>query len=282
MILSYHPCFVADKNLLCAGRKPNTDDLNAIRSASAVVLPQGCRKSLYEMAQMNCQHVFPNYDARFRFEGKTGQIRLFRRTGMVHPKTEIYHDIGAYNGQYDDRYLEPDIGFPLVFKLNWGGEGKHVYLIKSSSELLNVLQMATTFERSGQSGFIIQEYVQSENRSLRVVVIGQTYISYWRIQKNRKEFCSSLAKGAVIDKYADSELKEIAVQSVKGFCRLTGINLAGFDMLFSSDAKENSPLFLEINYFFGRRGLGGSERFYALLETEIKKWIDSLGLPVGR
>ena len=282
MILSYHPCFIADKNLLCAGRKPNRDDLVEIRSAAAVILPQGCDKSLYEMAQMNCRHIFPNYDARFKYMGKIGQIKLFREIGVVCPKTEVYHNISVYNWQYQDRYLEPNIGFPLVFKFNWGGEGRHVYLVKSPSELLNLLQMATTFESGGQSGFVIQEYVQSGNRSLRVVVIGHTFISYWRIQRNRGNFSSSLAKGAVIDKNADVELQESAVQSVKDFCHKTGINLAGFDMLFSDDDNGSKPLFLEINYYFGRRGLGGSERFYDLLETEIIKWIESLGLSFER
>ena len=53
-------------------------------------------------------------------------------------------------------------------------------------------------------------------------------------------------------------------------------------MLFADDDTGGAPLFLEINYYFGRRGLGGSERYYALLVSEIIKWIKSLGLPVGR
>ena len=38
------------------------DDLDAIRAADAVILPQGCYQSLYEMARKNCKHVFPNFD----------------------------------------------------------------------------------------------------------------------------------------------------------------------------------------------------------------------------
>jgi len=49
--------------------------------------------------------------------------------------------------------------------------------------------------------------------------------------------------------------------------------MAGFDLLFSSERKNRTPLFLEINYYFGRRGLGGSERFYEILNTEITKWL---------
>ena len=278
MILSYHPCFEADKNLLCAGRKPDAGDRSAIKAADAVILPQGCSKSLYEMAQNNCKHVFPNFEARFKYEGKIGQTRLFKETKVAHPKTETYVNTDIFYSCQGDFFAKTGMGFPLVFKFDWGGEGEQVYLIKSSLELLNVLQTAETFERTGKAGFIIQEYIPSENRSLRVVVIGETFVSYWRIQEHKGIFGSSLAKGAVIDVSADPELREKAVKLVEDFCYLTGINLAGFDVLFSSDAENNTPLFLEINYYFGRRGLGGSEKFYALLNREILKWLNSFGL----
>ena len=73
MILSFHPCFEADINIICAGREPDHNDSAAMRSAAAVILPQGCREALYRMAKQNCAHVFPNYDARFEYPGKTGQ-----------------------------------------------------------------------------------------------------------------------------------------------------------------------------------------------------------------
>jgi len=88
MILSYHPCFEADKNLLCAGREPDADDLTAIKSADAVILPQGCYQSLYEMARNNCSHVFPNFDARFKYTGKIGQARFFQEQKLCAGKIE--------------------------------------------------------------------------------------------------------------------------------------------------------------------------------------------------
>jgi len=90
MILSFHPIFEGDKNILCAGREPGADDLAAVRAADAVILPQGCKASLYTMARENCANVFPNYDARFEYPGKIGQTRLFRKLNAPHPKTEIY------------------------------------------------------------------------------------------------------------------------------------------------------------------------------------------------
>ncbi len=278
MILSYHPCFEADKNRLCAGRKPGTDDLAAILAADAVILPQGCYESLYTMARNNCKHVFPNFDAKFKYKGKIGQARLFQNINAAHPKTEIHLDMDAFSKHYGGPPEKPSFDFPFVFKFDWGGDGDHVYLIQSVENFSNVLQIARKYETSGQKGFIIQEYIPANNRSLRVVVIGRTIVSYWRIQRNTDHFLSNVAKGAIIDYDSDHDLQKTAITSVKNFCSQTRINLAGFDILFSSKKKVETPLFLEINYFFGRQGLGGSDNFYDILTKEIMKWIESLGL----
>ncbi|MFZ0484991.1 MAG: hypothetical protein WAL93_16510 [Desulfobacterales bacterium] len=278
MILSYHPCFEADKNRLCAGRKPGTDDLAAILAADAVILPQGCYESLYTMARNNCKHVFPNFDAKFKYKGKIGQARLFQNINAAHPKTEIHLNMDAFSKHYGGSPEKPGFDFPFVFKFDWGGDGDHVYLIQSVENFSNVLQIARKYETSGQKGFIIQEYIPANNRSLRVVVIGRTIVSYWRIQHNTDHFLSNVAKGAMIDYDSDHDLQKTAIMSVKNFCSQTRINLAGFDILFSSKKKVETPLFLEINYFFGRQGLGGSDNFYDILTKEIMKWIESLGL----
>ena len=96
MILSFHPCFSGDRQIFCAGREADEKDLAAIRSADAVILPQGCRPSLHAMARENCPHVFPNYDARFAYPRKSGQVSLFRRIGVSHPRTEIYETVDAF------------------------------------------------------------------------------------------------------------------------------------------------------------------------------------------
>lgn len=282
MILSYHPCFEADKNLLCAGREPGDDDLAAMWAADAVILPQGCYESLYRMARQNCGHVFPNFDARFTHKGKIGQIRLFQKHNVPHPRTETHLNMDAFLRHYGGFSKKPVFDFPFVFKFDWGGEGDHVYLINAMDDFSKIMQLAGAFENSGQKGFIIQEYIPSENRSLRVVVIGRTMVSYWRVQQDTGNFLSNVARGGVIDYDTRPEQKETAVKAVKHFCILTGINLAGFDILFSSGATVDPPLFLEINYFFGRQGLGGSEKFYDLLTQEIIKWIESLGLSLYR
>jgi ribosomal protein S6--L-glutamate ligase len=282
MILSYHPCFEADKNRLCAGRKPGTDDLSAMLAADAIILPQGCHESLYTMARSNCKHVFPNFDAKFKYKGKIGQIQLFQKTNTAYPSTETYLNMNAFSIHYGGSPKKPIFDFPFVFKFDWGGDGDHVYLVQSAENFSKVLQIAKKYEHSGQKGFIIQEYIPANKRSLRVVVIGQTIVSYWRVQRNTDHFLSNVAKGAMIDYDTEPDLQKTAIKSVKNFCSQTRINLAGFDILFSSQAKVKTPLFLEINYFFGRQGLGGSEKFYDLLIKEIMKWIESLGLSLNQ
>ena len=273
MIVSFHPLFEADKNIICAGRQPNGEDLAAIRAADAVILSQGCYRTLYEMARKNCPHVFPNYDARFKYPGKINQIRLFRKVKVAHPASEIFANLASFQQQYHEGHTKLSFNFPVVFKLDWGGEGETVYLIKSADNLLEKLKKAAEYEKSGQAGFILQEYISSHNKTLRVVIIGQRVISYWRIQKNNDGFYSNLSRGAVIDSEAEPELQHKAVALIKYLCQKTGINLAGFDVIFSSKKGDREPMLLEINYFFGRKGLGGSENYYRILLEEIRNWL---------
>jgi len=272
MILSFHPCFEADENRLCAGRLPDENDLARIRSADAVILPQGCSQELYRMVSRNCARFFPDYTARFAYPGKLGQARFFLETGACHPDTKCFARFSDYleSGQKNASFLT---SYPFVLKMDWGGEGENVHLIASADELEHRLGLVKAYEATGQQGFLIQRYIPSGFRSLRVVVIYRHYESYWRSHDQPGIICASLSKGARIDRVADPGLQEMAVQAVREFCARTHIDLAGFDILFSSEEKQPVPLFLEINYFFGRQGIGGSEAYYALLVEQIHRWI---------
>ena len=117
MILSFHPCFVGEKNITCAGRMPDLKDLSAIRAADAVILHQGCSRELHEMSRENCKHVFPNFDAKFKYKGKIGQIQLFQEINAAHPKTETHLNMDAFSTHYGGSPQKPIFDFPFVFKL---------------------------------------------------------------------------------------------------------------------------------------------------------------------
>ncbi|MBW2483287.1 MAG: glutathione synthase [Deltaproteobacteria bacterium] len=276
MIVSFHPLYEADLNITCAGRGPNADDLAAVQAADAVVLPQGCYRSLYEMARANCRHVFPNYDARFTYPDKIGQIHLFRDFNCAHPASDIFPAVASFREGLRTPPSGRALTYPLVFKLNWGGEGETVFLIESEADLGRMLQKTADFEKSGQSGFLLQEYIESRGRTLRVAVIGRRFISYWRIQHEDGNFYTNLGRGATIDAHIDAALQGKGVALVKQICHKTGINLAGLDVIFPAQVEDPDPMLLEINYFFGRKGLGGSEAYYQILLEEIQAWLEGL------
>jgi ribosomal protein S6--L-glutamate ligase len=136
-------------------------------------------------------------------------------------------------------------------------------------------------ERSGQRGFLVQQWIPTENRSLRVVVIGRHIQSYWRVQPRSDLFGTAISSGAYVDHDADADLQAAGRTSAKKLCRLTGLQLVGLDYIFDHrglEKEKQEPLILEINHFFGRRGLGGSENFYRILVREIDAWLDRLHL----
>ena len=68
---------------------------------------------------------------------------------------------------------------------------------------------------------------------------------------------------------------------VGAFCRRTGIDLAGLDVIFDVEANPPKPLLLEINYYFGRVGLGGADAYHRILAAEIRTWLDRIGVNKG-
>jgi len=270
MILSFHPIFRGDRNILCAGREPGPSDLYAIRNARVVILPQGCPPQLYFMAKNNCPNVFPNYDVRFRYPGKIGQIKLFHELSLPHPPTEIFQSVDEFKRRYGG-FKSPNL--PIVFKYDWGGEGDTVFLVRSLSELEQVILHAARCEASGQSGFLLQQYIPADNRSLRVTVIGDSILSYWRMGEDKTGFYASLSKSGKIVRDAEPHLREAAEELVWRFCRSTGVNLAGLDVIFNEGQDNPSPFLLEINYFFGRVGIGGSKEYYRILKKALKRWL---------
>ena len=270
--------FIADRNMICAGHPPGDEERIAIQAAAATILPQGCRRELFEMARRYCPRVFPDYTARFDYPGKTGQIRLFQRTGVLYPASEIFDSVAHFTGRC--RLLPGDLPFPFPFviKFDWGGEGHTISIVESVEQIEAVIERAAEFERAGLGGFILQEFIPCCNRVLRAVVIGSKIVTYWRIGAKDGGGCISVAAGARIDATADSDLQHRAADAVRRFARITGIQLAGFDLLYAARRDADQPYFLEINYFFGRRGLGGSDAYYELLREEICNWLHRQGL----
>jgi ribosomal protein S6--L-glutamate ligase len=273
MIASLHPCITKDLNILCAGRSLTDREKNKLAGARAVIVPQGVTAEVYRECRRLVPHIFPYYDLRFPLEGKIGDALLFQCYQRPHPKTLIFKNHQALFRVYPEAVsLAAHLsGFPLVLKADRGGEGAFVFLVSSQEELMEKLSLIPPGE-----GFILQEKIDHGGRDLRVVVLFDTFYAYWRVQPDPELFLTNQSQGAQIVHQGDDPLKQRAIAAVQGFCRQTGINLAGFDILFSRNKNPGTPLFLEINYYFGRKGLGGSLRFYDLLQGAVDRWLATL------
>ena len=276
MILSFHPCFAADHQIILGSRKLNEEDTAHIQRAEVVILPQTCPRKLYEMCKKSSARIFPNYDNRFQYEGKIGQSRLFEKLNYPHPATISWTSVTAFRDALEKK---PQViyPFPYLIKTDHGHETKGVFLIKDRESLKAAMGRIDILERSGIKGFIVQELIASEGNVLRVVMLDQKMISYWKRPLSPDQIITSAATGAIIDKKWRADLRLKGETHARKFSSETGINLAAIDFVFQIREPDPQPLFLEINYYFGRRGLGGSENYYRLLRDTIQDWLKANG-----
>jgi ribosomal protein S6--L-glutamate ligase len=276
MIASLHPCIRKDINILCAGRSLTDREKKRLGKARAVILPQGVTAEVYRECRRLVPRVFPNYDLRFGLEGKVGDALLFEYFQVPHPRTLAFRDRESFRNTFPNPDLAPALlsGYPLVLKGNEGGEGSLVYLIEFPRDLKEKLGLLLDSSFRNQ-GFVLQEFIDHGGRDLRVVILYDQVFAYWRVQPNPSQFRTNQLQGGEIDFGGNLEQKNKAIAAGERFCRRAGIQVAGFDILFDRRRDPGTPLFLEINYYFGRKGLGGSLRFYELFEQAADRWLAS-------
>jgi len=276
MIASLHPCIRKDINILCAGRSLTDREKKRLGKARAVILPQGVTAEVYRDGRRLVPRVFPNYDLRFGLEGKVGDALLFEYFQVPHPRTLAFGDRKSFHTAFPDPALPPALlsGYPLVLKGNEGGEGSLVFRIESARDLEDHLDRLGGSSVRDQ-GFVLQEFIDHGGRDLRVVILYDQLFAYWRVQPDPSRFRTNQRQGGTVGHEGNPRLKKKAIRAVERFCRRAGIQVAGLDILYDSKRYPDTPLFLEINYYFGRRGLGGSLRFYDLFEQAADRWLAS-------
>jgi ribosomal protein S6--L-glutamate ligase len=191
------------------------------------------------------------------------------------PETTLFQSV--------DEFKRSPVGLalPWVIKLNWGGQGDSVWVVKTARDQDRAMTRLVAMEKTGQPGFLVQQHIDAQGRCLRVVVVGDHIVSYWRIQSATQPFGTGVAHGAQIDHAADPDLQEKAAAIVRQISRQTRLQLGGFDFIFNRSALNHgtaTPLLLEINYFFGRTGLGGSQGFYNIFTEAVDRWLSDIGL----
>lgn len=277
MILSLHPCFTADFQIIPGSRGLGHEDISIIRKADAIILPQGCSYEIYLACKDRCKNIFPDYYIRFKYPGKTGQIRLFEKMHLPHPKSFIWESVEEFRKVYKEgKIYSPEK--PFLLKSDYGHEGSGIYLVQDNDSLEIALDRLSLVARSGSGRFISQEMIPSRGNVLRVVIMGKNLISYWKRPKEKNGLITTVSRGAKIDRDWRKDLQKKGRDLAGRLSSLSGINLAAVDIIFPQEMSDPSPLLLEINYYFGRRGLGGSLNYYGLLFETIREWLSEKGL----
>ena len=277
MILSFHPCFDTDIQIILGDRRLDSDILECIQKADAIILPQACPQNLYQMCVDSTAHVFPDYDARIRYPGKIGQSRMFEDFHLPHPETLRWRDVEEFKEAHHRLSALPH-EVPFLIKDDMSHEAEGVFLVEDGTSLREALKKLAIREQSGLKGFVTQSYISCNGNALRSVVIGKKTITYWKRPDKPGGKITTISRGAIIDHDWRPDLQKKARTQAKALADTAGINLAAIDFVFPLADKYPEPLFLEINYYFGRRGLGGTEQYYRLLYEAIHDWLAEIGM----
>ncbi len=272
MILSFHPCFLGDMLVIFGDGTLDSHDLGHIQAAKAIILPQSCTLDLYRACKSSSAQLFPNYDVRFEYPGKIGQSLLFKELKMPHPVTMEWPSVKAFREGYESEVDAPH-PIPFLIKGNETHEAEGIYPITDRLTLESSLDDLQRMEGRGTQGFISQEMIPTKGNVLRVVIIGSKRITYWKRAEKPGQLITTISRGARIDRKWRGDLQEKGSIEAERLVTAAGIDLAAIDLIFDLTRTDPQPLFLEVNYVFGRRGLGGSMRFYELLSEALREWL---------
>ncbi len=274
MILSFHPCITADHQIILGHRDPDFHDSIYIARSELIILPQTCSEKLYTMCSESSADIFPDYTARFGFPGKTGQNILFNKSNLPQPVTYIWDSVTHFRAAFE-RHVPHN--FPFILKEDRSHESDGIYIINDRHDIYLSLKKIEEKYNFKPGRFISQEFIHSDGKTLRVVVMGDRFTSYWKSITNPDQKLSSINKGAMVDFDWRPDLQKKGIDIVKELSFKTCVNLAAIDIIFPLDQANPDPLLLEINFYFGRKGLGGSINYYRLLFGAISEWMDKNG-----
>jgi ribosomal protein S6--L-glutamate ligase len=213
---------------------------------------------------------------RFRYPGKLGQTLLFEESHFPHPETKPWSSVYELR-EFIRRAGKLSHSFPFLIKADESHEGEGTFVVSDPDRLESVLEILAAWEKTGQSRFISQEMVQTDGNVLRAVILGRQTITYWKRLDNAGESVVTISRNARVDRNWRKDLQKKGRSEARRISKKTGIDLAAIDFVFSMRDPDPQPLCLEINYYFGRRGLGGSLHYYQLLHNAIKEWLRKRG-----
>jgi len=264
--LSMNSLVHLEKNLPNLAPVEAPEVASMIRAARGVVVPRGITRERYRKITAMAQSWFPNLDAKYDYGGKTKQALLFQRLNIRHPRTILYPNPQIL---LDASGKILPLDYPFVLKGDNGGGGSTVFPVWCRKDLIDGLH-----KLPAEQPFLIQKWVNHGGMDLRVVVVGAKMVSYFRV--GGENFYNNVCRGGRVNREIFPELQSRGMAAVAKFCHLASINLAGFDLMFPD---KGPPVFIEINFNFGRKGLGGTPGFKKLFQEAVALWQQGIAYP---
>ncbi len=258
--LSFDPRITLEENLPLFSALDDPAVRALVARARGVVFPSYVGPWRYRAIARWARAWFPRLEVPRRYHGKTRQIRLFRKLGVRHPESRCFANPEHLRSVF--RQWGSPWGYPLVLKGDLGGGGSRVYPIADAHAFERCLARLPADQPA-----LLQRLLPHGGRDLRVVVYGTEATSYFRVGGGG--FYNNVCRGARIDPKGWPEQQEAGMEASLSLCRLADIDVAAFDLMFPDDGP---PVFVEINFNFGRKGLGGTPGHRAFMERAVRAW----------
>lgn len=231
-----------------------------IAGAAGVLMPKYCPPGRYGQVARLAKSHFPHLAPRYAYRGKARQIILFRRLGIAHPRTVLY----ASPEEAERNSGDCPLALPFVLKGDTGGGGSAVFPVTSHRAYLDGLAHLPQNEP-----VLVQEWIENAGKDLRVVLMGSRVKSYFRVGGD--SFYNNVSKGARVDHGLQPDKQGEGRRLAIKVARKTRIDLGAFDIMFPVGG--GPPLVVEINFQFGRKGLGGLRGYERMFHSAVREWM---------
>ncbi len=218
-------------NIICKGL--NMEELDLFFSYNAGEQTQ-YQVYLYEMLN----HFLPiinNYDAFTLSEDKFKTSHILQRNGIVTPEYKLCHRDDIDNLKNVLR----EWGGKIVYKPTdgWGGMG----LVKIESEA--TLDMLLPFlNQTDIRYFYVERFISYDNTDFRIDIVDGEFVSCYGRQAPKDDWKTNITSGGkVILREPDDEVVEVAKKAAK----ITGLEIAGVDLIYDQEREEY--VVLEVN-----------------------------------
>ncbi len=235
------------------------------------------REKIYFLETSLGKHVFPNWDTFWHYDNKRAQHYFFRTHGIRTPETFV-----SFSEEESLEAIER-MCFPIVSKTSGGAgstgvrllhnkseavrEAKRCFNVSAFSKVLGRCDIDVRWSSRCRNQYVLwQEFVQGNDRDLRITVIGKEHVfAFWR--RNRKGDFRASGSGAIV--YETGEV-EAECRYCAELCRRHNFDSMAFDLLYDG----GKFVIVEMSYAFNDQAIFDAPGHFVVSEGGAPSYVD--------